>query len=1332
MAEVRTREQVRTPAGGMNQDDSLVTPSKDNAGRSAFETGDYRYALNARIGSSHSDSFGDLENIRGTVEVTDYNVYNSLVSNPDFTAGLSPWLQTGGGTAWTSAANVARVVINSTSDIVSAILHQAVYPTKQTIYIAFKYSLTAGFSHGVDLYVVFLNGTTVISRQRINKFGVNTSESGSLQVTLPSGCNAVGIQMEGLGTTTNVFDLDYFKVNGFMSGAIPAGTEKVIGRYEDKEFLRVYYAVYNSSGNHCIRCYEKSVGKIFEILKWDLSFGSMYFVKMAKLDNWMALTDRNNNPRLIDVDTISQLYYELGSDFREFHISFHKWAPVMPPVLRRYYDGVTNNYLKFRKKVFQFSYRYIYKGYLRSCWSPSSVGAENFSSIGTSPSNAITAIELYVPGFLLDVPGASVEYNYFGHDDIKFTSAVIGIEYAYRESQLDIWRVFKTIDVASSGNTVVRYDVSADSGPVSTNDISQLFDTVPFIAGTVEAIDNRFVFGDCLDEQEAAEKPILTNIGFVHWPGLTNSNNWNSGNPDDFTSLSTADRNEIANRNDVTDWGFKSGGIYKLAIMYQHPSGWISGGYTNDNWRYEVPRANTIQEQKNALTFSFADSFKPPAWAIAYQILRTNCLNIDYFMFGLTNEFVPLIDNPLQVIDTASLPQNIKDRLRQHFENSRTVNGYELTAEIQKEQDNLRFDNKVDELRFRVQSKANNDAVKRAKLLRYLGSNSLYHKIGPEVRNTQSTLIVSSCSRILININNWYNSSKQNESGTVNNPMNNLYYNFREGDRVRFVASTVATPNNSQKQIYDVPILEFTGNALIIEKPSGVLWLPKEDSYVDRLYDYDIEVYTPKIPQEEDYLYHETGEWYPILYPGTDQRNWSKINWSYTNNAAVTCNTYGDVKVFNKIPFSHGDCHAYTKTNYKNWDSANFITANIISNYMNPAPEETFGEWERGNGRPNISYSQLPVSKFKNTQARFGGKIVEESFINNLNRFRDEDQFIYPSEYGRIRDLINTANAQVESTGSILLAIGEREAWSIYVNRTTLEDLSGRTQVALSDKVLGSYNTLLGSQGTLNPESISLYNGNVYWWNVLNGVWVRYGRNGLSEFSFYKMRNWFRELASLITDAYQTADVPLVISEYDPYNEEVVTFIDHAGLPETFRGYANYKGVLFSEADTRWKSCHSYTPERMAKIGTQLISFKDGSVYLHEKSDTHSTFYGQKHDVHWEPVFNDDLAMKKVWQALGYIATDRWSAERILSEYRGVKAKQETRIKMENFVQKEDNFYSEIPRDANTPNVTAPYVEGQMMRSKAIQVLLQLDPALVTRSLMSYAMAECADSPKNP
>src|SRR5690606_36959081 len=134
---------------------------------------------------------------------------------------------------------------------------------------------------------------------------------------------------------------------------------------------------------------------------------------------------------------------------------------------------------------------------------------------------------------------------------------------------------------------------------------------------------------------------------------------------------------------------------------------------------------------------------------------------------------------------------------------------------------------------------------------------------------------------------NWYNSSKKSSDGSDNNPMNELFYNYREGDRVRFIGSTDPDPEDNEKIVYDVEILEFTGIGIVIKKPEGLAWVPQDNANTDPR-DHIIEVYTPKIPASEDYIYHESGEWYPILYPGTNERDWSKKDWTFTNAAAIT------------------------------------------------------------------------------------------------------------------------------------------------------------------------------------------------------------------------------------------------------------------------------------------------------------------------------------------------------------------------------------------------------------------------------------------------------------
>jgi hypothetical protein len=1313
--------QIFTPAGGMNQDDSAITPTPNTAGRNAFELGDYKYALNARIGSSKSDNFGDLEIMKGTTEVTTYFTRSAIFSNSGFDGSLAGWSQIGGGESWihwvdvvppfTSAARFQMPLPSGT--YTSKTIYQGTTVSGTIRIISnLRWGSLVHFFSNIDFYVVFFNSGVELSRVSLrsgNPGPLIVTQYIDVNVDVPLNCNQIGFEASLTDTIGGgFFDVVDFQATGFSSSSRPAGTEKVVGKLENKEFRKLYYCVWNSDGNHCVRYYDPAIGAVYELIKWSgLYFDEDGFVSMAMIDNFLAITDRINPPRLVDVETISDLYELLGSDFREYHISFHKWAPVMPPVLRAYYDGSVNNYKTFQHKTYQFSYRYIYSNKLKSRWSPISYSAQQFEAGGGAE---ITSIEIYIPGFTLDDPGAAVQYNYFNNNDIKFTSVVETIEIGYRESVQDIWRIVQRYEVQSSGNDVFRFIDSVNSTPIPTADFFQLFDTVPLLAGSVESIDNRFVFADCLDEKETAPVTQVTDVG-VSTFDISQSVDawWNFGNNDAsdmasaYSGMTAAEAADIGLRVMINDATFKGRGKYKLGIQYISETGWRSAVYTIDNWIYNIPEETGIVDKMYALTFKFPTAFIPPEWAVAYQIMRTNCLNVDAFLFGAANEFIPLVDDP-SITDDEKVPEDIRNRIRQHFEDARQVTGQDY-----------------------------------GKYLTTLYHKPFFKSLASDVRETVAATALSDSSRIYISVSNWYNSSVKAVGPPVsNNPMNNLFYNYREGDRVRFLSSTDSTPSPSQKTVYDVPILEFTGLGIVIANPSGIAWIPDGGADTDPV-DYIIEVYTPKISgqpgvpgSDNDYLYHESGEWYPVLYPGTEQRDFSKRDWTWTGNTSgVTCETYGDIRVFSKRPFSYGDCNGLLKSYYYDVKpDASVVTVQHTPS-MTPDPIRAWDVWEKNNGRSAPAYTDLPVVKFKTTQVRFGGQVVEESFVNNINRFRDEDQHIYPSEYGRIRAIVNTANAQVESVGAILLCIGERETFSIYVNRTTLEDLSGRSQIALSDRILGSYNTLLGSHGTLNPESVSVERGRVYFWDAIDGVWVRYGRDGLTEISFYKMRNWFRELGMLLINEY-SGIAPRVISGFDSYNEELIIFMDHSSLPETFREYATYKGAVFSEADTRWKSIHSYDPEMFAKLNNQLISFRGGGLYLHETNAVYSTFYGTKRDVYVEPVFNNLPRNMKSWQFLAITATHGWSVERFLSEYRGAKTKQQSSLTLSQFEEKEDGYYAAIKNDVNTPVVSNPIITGDKMRSRSIRALMKLDPSVVTLSLLYYATTGDADSPKNP
>ena len=1345
------KPQIFTPAGGANQDDSLITPSKGTDGRSLFRLGDYRYARNGRIGSSREGNFDDFETIRSTLEVTDYYTNSQILDNSEFTGTLSPWLVSGDGDGSWVFASVPPDIFTSGGDFAVfstaagvPFIGKIIYQTGLTFGETVRVSIAKPYLYLVPLSsgtfnIVFLNGSTVVDEVEYEQSLFIDADFDQV-ITVPSGVDGIGFRVVGTAAASILdfaIQFNFFRAFQFGVGSPPAGDERVVGRLEDKEFLKVFYAVHNSNEDHTIRMYDYAEQRIYELLRWSgLNYSANSYIKMAKLDNWLAMANRDNPPRLFDVDTIADLFQTLGeNEFREFHISFHKWAPTAPAICKYYYDGSINNWDTLKGKSIQFSYRYIYKGRLRSRWSPisKSVVTSDEGDFYSTTQALLTSIQVDIPGFILDEPGASVEWNYFNHQDPKFYNAVERIEIAFRYGERDLWKLWKRVEVVPNLNPTHYFNGDFDGRVIDDVDFTQPFDTVPFRAGTVEAIDNRFIFGDCINEYEQDKNFSVSDVAVV----TADSTGWISSfavTGSDFTSIAAGTKRDNLKRlNAASNQQFKPFSVHKLALIYSDHRGFKSLGFSPDNWLYTIPDDGIIG-RRNALTFKIPDNVTPPEWATSYQIVRQNSRNIDYFILGQANRFTLLYDTVNAALDASSLPQNIKDRLAQHFENSGIVDGYTIAQEISAaEEGTSSLLSTKDKIRARllnpVKSTTALNQFRKISQTNFLRFNSLRFKIGPEVRNSAVTATIANASRIYIDINNWYNAPMNGD--TANRALNKLYYNFREGDRVRFWGSETANPTTvGQLKQYDVEILEFTGSALIVEKPEGIASVPNSPTGIYFTYGHPIEVYTPTEPGNVDNLFYEVGEWYPILYPGTEQRDFSKRDWTYTSNAAITLSEYGgtDFEIYHNYPFILGDSSYVLKRVIFDNDSVSRYA--LVS--MNPDKDKTYDFWERHTGRPTVPYLEFPQARFIATQARFGGKIVEESFINNLNRFRDEDQFIYPSEYGRIRDLVNTANAQVESVGAILLAIGEREAWSIYINRTTIEDISGKTIVAVSDKVLGSYNALLGSHGTLNPESVSKERGNVYWWNAIDGAWVRYGRNGLTPFSDYKMRSWFKTIASLLFSHYNTENQPWVISEFDPYHEEVATFIEHSSLPATFRDYESYKGWNFSEADTRWKHAHDYTPELFSKMGTELLSFKDGKLYRHEQGTDYLNFYGQKYDAMIEPVFNEDAMNVKSWQSIAIIATHGWSVERILSEYRGAKTKQQSRIPLTSFENKEDTMYAAIKNNLNTPNVTNPIVNGDKMRSKAIQVLMKLDPTVEELSLLHWVTVTSIDSPKNP
>lgn len=1142
--------------------------------------------------------------------------------------------------------------------------------------------------------------------------------------------------VENFPSTLLVNNYSYWDYNAvaWVVGSAPAGTNIAKGYLSDKHIGVVIWAVYNSNGNHQILAYYKATRTIYEVLKWSgLNFSATAFISICRVNSYYVLTDGINHPRIICYgnSVITQNTFDLkarlGSNFSEYHISFAKWAPLAPPSVWSSFTGTQNDYLT--KGIFQFSYRYIFYGGFKSTWAPPSA----FVSAQSAPI-PITQFNLEIPGFTFDyeTPASTGFIN----SNVKFYQVVQTIEFGYRQLARDSWKLFKRYDVAKSPvpEQPAYFTNNGPSAVIAQQDIGQYFDTVPLLSGACESIDNRVMFGDNLDDLAMPDFSVDTIEIYSIKPTFTNSDNWFAPAAS-FGGLSGGEQLILEVQNNCRRYSFKEKGIYKLGVIFQHWAGRISLACTQDNWTYLIPDSgadnNGGTEYLHALGFKIPSSVKPPDWAVAYQIVRTNVLNFDYFVEGYVNDFVFLQNDANSLTDWITTPDSITKILNDLANGLGTFGGTVLkNLDINKLANDPNFDLASFTSQFDIQDL------------------SLAQRITAAIRKNKTVAASANAGFIYMSIPNWYLTSPA-PGGTSDNPSNNLFYNFQQGDRVIFFGSRSAAYNNSDLVKFDEEIVQFTGQGIIVKKPIDLITLQTRAQELtnQRVNSFLIQIYRPKkFSKDEEVIFYETGEWYGITQPTTSSRDFSKRDFTWTDCASVTVGYFGGGaaanRYYTKMPVFLGDVHAVYKTFY--YTPQGIHTGSVAGHViqMNQDKDNAAGNalegWEHNNGRPFVAYKYAPVQLQKSTQVRFGGKFLEDSIFISINNFRNENQYIYPSEYGTIRRLVNTSNAQVESVGNILIALGEQEAWSIYVNRTTLEDLSGRSQVSLSDKVLGSYNTLLGSQGTLNPESAHAHNGKLIWWNAKKGVWNRYSRDGITEISRIKMKNWFKDLSDLLINTYSTGTPAKVISVYDNYHDTWMVRFDHSSLPSTFREYASYKCVDFAErpADKRWKEFWDYAPDLFAALDNEVYSIVGSTVQIHEEGVDFQKIYGSSVPSQFEPVLTDNPRFAKQPVAVALLATDGWSFERIRGDFKSNAATiQETRIPLTSLEKREDAYWAEVKMDKNSPNAgsqQAGVVNGNPIKTRSLRLLMQLDPAVTYLSVLYWLSVEYEMSPRNP
>ncbi len=123
---------------------------------------------------------------------------------------------------------------------------------------------------------------------------------------------------------------------------------------------------------------------------------------------------------------------------------------------------------------------------------------------------------------------------------------------------------------------------------------------------------------------------------------------------------------------------------------------------------------------------------------------------------------------------------------------------------------------------------------------------------------------------------------------------------------------------------------------------------------------------------------------------------------------------------------------------------------------------------------------------------------------------------------------------------------------------------------------------------------------------------------------------------------FETEDDDILVPmELDVPNSELTILDDSVDIEstQTIGGFT----LSYSEPANKWVSFWSYSPDYMADVSNEFISFKNGSLYVHNRNEKRSFFYGIQYGSVVETVFNNEPSLIKVFHASSIESNKAWN-----------------------------------------------------------------------------------------
>lgn len=575
------------------------------------------------------------------------------------------------------------------------------------------------------------------------------------------------------------------------------------------------------------------------------------------------------------------------------------------------------------------------------------------------------------------------------------------------------------------------------------------------------------------------------------------------------------------------------------------------------------------------------------------------------------------------------------------------------------------------------------------------------------------------------------------------NPTSQIGYSFESGDRVRLIANR-DIDYDSGIQDYEVVSYDLTEQSIIIKNENSSILIESGSLF---------EVMNAKtIASEQESIYYEVGEVYECTAPNTAGNQHSVTSGTFTNgdtfwrgrlipvndDAENFSATYPvvieDASVSDFYPSQAQDIGriGIVDPNFKQIRRPMLLKA---SNQFIPATAV--------NGLS--SFEALNEKELDRANGAIQRAVAINQYIVAISNVRETSNYIQVVTFQQatqgqgvlaIADqFFGTAYPHSKTLGTDLPAsvfINDGQIFGFHSKRADAWLYRGDGETTISDKKMKNYFQGLSASGV--SDAVAVYDR--FHEEYILTVWRIYSQQTTVDiataisggynvtvtipsgnpqptigedisYKYYQNNRWE------IGEGEITSVVIMLDGSYQ------VTFTTQTSLSIRLGGqisvsYSSPETISwFNGSDAMdkngWGTFYSFTPEAYCQIGSNILSFKDGEVWIHDKNQVRNNFYGEQHISKVTPVFNDKPEYLKVWNSCILMQyqdnnENNWSAP-VIKNNNG----QLSRLKEGSWVKKGEHWYAAFKRDLNdlSVNQAIRISQGRALRSTSLTAELE-------------------------